>query len=98
MGNSVVKITDNMPAPMTAASFTLPEGIPRKDFVGLFQRLHAAEKHIQWALAKLWLYGERNYVREYGDGRALAEEIGIDYGTIRNYASVALKNRIVTTS
>jgi N6-adenosine-specific RNA methylase IME4 len=85
MGNSVVKITDNMPAPMTAQSFyLLPEGIPREDFVALAKRLVAAEKHIQWALGNLWIYGERNY----GDGQRLADEIGVNYKTVRNLAAV----------
>src|SRR6516164_2144987 len=40
---------------------------------------------LQWASGDWWAYGED---RKYGDGRACAEHVGVNYDTIRNRAVV----------
>jgi N6-adenosine-specific RNA methylase IME4 len=83
----------DLPTALTATSWNLPEGLTREQWVALGRKLVSCEKNIQWVLGALWIYGERSY----GDGRALAEEIGVDYQTVRNYASVVRAFEIVPT-
>jgi N6-adenosine-specific RNA methylase IME4 len=70
---------------LTATSWTPPKDMTLEQWLALGKRLVSAEKNVQWVLGAWWIYGCK---REYGDGRALAEQVGIDYGTIFNYASV----------
>ena len=41
---------------------------------------------MRWIIGDWWAYGAD---RKYGDGEALAEAVGLDYGTVRNCASVS---------
>jgi hypothetical protein len=44
------------------------------------------DRSMQWIIGDWWAYGAD---RKYGDGEALAEAVGLDYGTLRTYAGVS---------
>jgi hypothetical protein len=90
MGNDLV-----IPPPVTPGSWKLllEAALPRKQYVAFGKMLASMDMHLQWAIGKWWLKGER----EYGGGRALAEEMGFNYGTVTTYASVARKSSELKT-
>lgn len=76
----------NLPGIISRTGWQLPKKLSFEDWEKCGIALGKIEGAVQWWLGDWWVYGEQ---RKWGDGEKLAEQIGIDYGTIRNYGAVA---------
>jgi N6-adenosine-specific RNA methylase IME4 len=75
-----------LPGNATTTGWLVPEDITRDEWVRCGKRLTIVEGAIQWWLGDWWAFGGN---REWGDGRKIAEEIGVEYSTVTSYASVS---------
>ena len=73
-----------LPGNVTRTGWELPTNLSLEDWLACGVLLRNVEGAVQWWLGDWWNHGIR-----YGKGEALAERAGVDYGTMRNYASVA---------
>jgi hypothetical protein len=64
----------------------LAADLNKDQWLQIGRKLAAEHGRIQWALGDWWAYG---IARNYGDGPALAQEVGVDYALLRNYAWVS---------
>lgn len=79
---------------VTKVGWVPPAGeMSSEQWLELGQQLVAVDRSMQWIIGDWWAYGAD---RKYGDGEALAEAIGIDYGTVRVYASIARSYEMLT--
>jgi N6-adenosine-specific RNA methylase IME4 len=78
-------IQAKLPGALLSAGWLLPKQLSRTEWLQCGEFLQQAEGAVQWWLGDWWCHGERNW----GAGEEIAEEIGVDYGTIRTYGSVA---------
>jgi N6-adenosine-specific RNA methylase IME4 len=90
-GTSLTLAELSLPGVVTKTAWQLPEGMSLPDWLTLGRQLVRVEKSVQWLLGYWWAYGAS---RNYGDGRELATQVGIDYGLICNYASVVRRVEI----
>ena len=75
----------DLPGQITATSWKLPRSLDEVDWIRCGQFLCRVEGAVQWWIGDWWAYGSE---REYGDGVELAQRVGGNYGTLRNYAFV----------
>jgi N6-adenosine-specific RNA methylase IME4 len=74
------------PGDRTNNSLTLPKGLSRGDWIAVGRTLSEIEGAVSWWIGDWWAFGSG---REWGDGEALAEAAGINYGTARVYGAVS---------
>lgn len=79
----------NIPATMTLTGFKLPDVITEEQWTECGNRLKTVESGFQWWWGDWWITGKKQGWWNYGDGKEIAERIGINYKTITGYASVA---------
>jgi N6-adenosine-specific RNA methylase IME4 len=75
-----------LPGNATTTGWLVPEDITREEWVRCGKRLKIVEGAIQWWFGDWWAFGGN---RPWGDGQKIAEAIGVDYGQVRNFGSVA---------
>lgn len=75
-----------MPGKLERCGWQLPEQLNFEDWLACGQLLNRIEGSVQWWRGDWWAYGSN---RKYGDGEEIAAKADLDYGTVRNYASVA---------
>jgi len=72
---------------VTQLGWRPPEGgLDLAEWQEFGRRLAVVEQATQWIIGDWWAYGAE---RGYGDGAELAAAVGVDYGTVRVYATVA---------
>jgi N6-adenosine-specific RNA methylase IME4 len=71
---------------LSRTGWSAPEQLSQNRWLEIGKNLALYEGAIQWWLGDWWAYGDQ---RRWGDGEEIAEQIGIDYSTIRIYAVVA---------
>jgi N6-adenosine-specific RNA methylase IME4 len=81
----VVPFGLNLPGKFTRTSWQLPKDLTLEQWVLAMKHLAMYEGAMQWWLGDGWAYSED---RKWGEGEEFAEKIGVDYKTIRNYASI----------
>jgi N6-adenosine-specific RNA methylase IME4 len=77
----------SIPQTMTLTSWQLPDEMSEEAWVIAGQQLRKAEGGVQWWYGDWWLAGKKQKWWVYGEGTDFAKSIGVDYKTIRNYAS-----------
>jgi hypothetical protein len=70
----------------TATGLKIPDDLPDDDLLNVGYRIVCFGQAAQWWLGDWWV---KTQARRWGNGPKLADQIGIPYGTLRNYASVA---------
>jgi hypothetical protein len=81
-------------AEVTQLGWRPPEGgLELDEWLAYGRQLALLEQVTQWVIGDWWAYGAE---RGYGDGKELAAAAGIDYGTVRVYASVARSYEMLT--
>jgi hypothetical protein len=83
MGNVTI---DKLPGVFSANGWEIPDGLSQAKWIDACRSLTTVEGAVQWWRGDWWAYGLK---REYGKGKELAEEAGVNYGTIRNYGAVS---------
>lgn len=98
MGKQLATVKNNhlnLPGALSRTAWMPPANLSQGDWLACGKTLTAIEGSVQWWMGDWWVFGEE---RTYGEGREIAEQIGVDYGTIRTYGSVArayeLSNRL----
>ena len=86
-GTKIVAALEMSPA-MTATSWDLPEHFTQAQFEMWIKKLKKADSGLQWWHGDLWLADRKQGWWEYGEGQEYAEKLGVNYQTIRDYASV----------
>jgi N6-adenosine-specific RNA methylase IME4 len=85
----------NVPGVLTPTGWQLPKDLNADEWLRCGIALRRIEGAVQWWLGDWWAYGEN---RKWGEGEKAAVELGVNYGTIRTYASIArafeLSNRL----
>jgi hypothetical protein len=76
----------NLPGKVTPVGWVLPKDMSENEWIAYGKKLDQVEMAIQWLRGDWWAYG---LARKFGEGEKLAERVGVNYGTIRNYGSVA---------
>ena len=77
----------SLPGAVTRTGWELPKAMPFEEWLACGQALDLVEGAVQWWRGDWWAFGVE---RKYGEGREIAEQAGVNYGTVRNYASTAL--------
>jgi hypothetical protein len=75
-----------LPGRITRTGWKLPKDMTFDAWLDCGQVLHLAEGAVQWWRGDWWAFGSG---RQWGEGEALAEKAGVNYGTARTYGSVA---------
>jgi N6-adenosine-specific RNA methylase IME4 len=75
-----------LPGERTNNSLTLPEELSRPDWIAVGRTLSEIEGAVAWWIGDWWAFGSG---RKWGEGPALAEAAGINYGTARQYGWVS---------
>jgi N6-adenosine-specific RNA methylase IME4 len=71
---------------LAETAWTPPEQMTHEQWVECGRKIAQIHGASSWWLGDVWLYGLK---RKYGDGKRLAAEIGVNYKTVCNVASVA---------
>jgi N6-adenosine-specific RNA methylase IME4 len=79
-----------LPSGMSITGWELPQGMSLVEWKVAIQQLQKAEGGVQWWFGDAWIYGKAQRWWVVGEGEDFAAELGVDYGTIRVNASVAL--------
>src|SRR6185369_6949075 len=75
----------DLPGQITPTGWKLPRAMDEVDWIKCGQFLSRVEGAVQWWIGDWWRHGSE---REYGDGMELAQRVGVNYGTVFNYAFV----------
>jgi hypothetical protein len=75
-----------LPGTVTRTGWKLPKDMSFDDWLTCGQVLDLAEGAVQWWRGDWWAFGSG---RQWGEGEALAEKVGVNYGTLTSYGSVA---------
>lgn len=75
-----------VPGKLSAVGWQLPKNMDEEQWLDCGTCLSRIEGAVQWWMGDWWAYGED---REWGRGVEIADKIGINYGTVRNYGTVA---------
>jgi 16S rRNA G966 N2-methylase RsmD len=71
---------------ITPVGWSPPGQMTQTDWLEFGCRLVKVNEATQWVLGDWWAFGAE---RDYGDGEAIAEALGVDYGTLRNAGRVS---------
>jgi N6-adenosine-specific RNA methylase IME4 len=82
-----------LPGTLSRTGWSLPKTLDENRWIACGRVLSKIEGAVQWWLGDWWAFGAE---RKYGDGEEIAEKIGMNYGTITTYASVAKAFEIST--
>lgn len=77
----------NLPGKVTRVGWIPPKSMTLEEWLEFGRALDHVEGAVQWWRGDWWAFG---IARKYGEGREIAEQAGVDYGTIRNYASISI--------
>jgi N6-adenosine-specific RNA methylase IME4 len=84
-----------LPGQSMPTGWQVPDELTREEWIDCGKRLKVIEGAVQWWFGDWWAFGAN---RQWGDGPKVAEEIGVEYSTIKTYGSVAsafqLSNRL----
>jgi N6-adenosine-specific RNA methylase IME4 len=72
------------PGKLTRLGWEIPENLSREEWIKAGKLLNKTEAALQFWIGDWWNHGDR----KWGGGRALAEEAGVNYNTVTNYASI----------
>jgi N6-adenosine-specific RNA methylase IME4 len=75
-----------VPGNLTAVGWQIPKNISKDQWLACGVALCRIETGVQWWIGDWWIVGEN---RQWGLGQEIAEKFGWNYGTLRNYGSVA---------
>jgi N6-adenosine-specific RNA methylase IME4 len=76
----------SLPGKISRTGWQPPAALSQDDWLKCGRALALAEAAAQWWLGDWWVFGAQ---RKYGDGEEVAERVGVEYQTIRDYGSVA---------
>ena len=74
-----------LPGKSSQVSLQLLKNMTAHEWLECGRLLVKMEGAVQWWMGDWWVYGAE---REYGEGRELAEKVGVNYWTISQYGSV----------
>lgn len=75
----------DLPGQVTSTGWTLPRNLDEVDWIKYGKFLARTEAAMQWWIGDWWRYGTE---REYGDSAELAERVGMNLKTLKQYSWV----------